>query len=87
MLPLLGEGYFLDVPCLPDANIGHPLSIDHAQAVVLAKRIRLMYQIGTIGLLRDQAHHVEKGGFTRTIGANNTHNRAFRNGKTDVFIQ
>lgn len=58
MLPLLGEGYFLDVPCLPDANIGHPLSIDHAQAVALAKRIRLMYQIGTIGLLRDQAQPV-----------------------------
>ena len=58
MFALLGEGYFLDVPCLPDVNIGHTLSIDHAHAVVLAKRIRLMYQIGTIGLLRDQAQPV-----------------------------
>ena len=57
-LPTLGEGYFLDVPYLPDPNIGEPLAIDHAQAVVLAKRIRLMYQIGTIGLLRDEAQPV-----------------------------
>jgi len=57
-LPILGEGYFLDVPFLPDANITTPLAIDHAQAIALAKRIRLMYQIGTIGLLRDQAQPV-----------------------------
>lgn len=57
-LPPLGEGYFLDVPYLPDANISEPLAIDHAQAIVLAKRIRLMYQIGTIGLLRDEAQPV-----------------------------
>lgn len=54
----LGEGYFLDVPYLPDNNIVEPLAIDHAQAVVLAKRIRLMYQIGTINLLKDQAQPV-----------------------------
>jgi hypothetical protein len=54
----LGEGYFLDVPDLPDNNIGEPLAIDHAQAIALAKRIRLMYQIGTINLLKDQAQPV-----------------------------
>ncbi|HQV80217.1 MAG: hypothetical protein KBF23_00185 [Agitococcus sp.] len=54
----LGEGYFLDVPYLPDNNIVEPLAIDHAQAIVLAKRIRLMYQIGTINLLKDQAQPV-----------------------------
>ena len=54
----LGEGYFLDVPFLPDCNIVEPLAIDHAQAVALAKRIRLMYQIGTINLLKDQAQPV-----------------------------
>lgn len=54
----LGEGYFLDVPYLPDSNIVEPLAIDHAQAIALAKRVRLMYQIGTINLLKDQAQPV-----------------------------
>lgn len=57
-LPPLGEGYFLDVPYLPDSHIVEPLAIDHAQAIALAKRIRLMYQIGTINLLKDQAQPV-----------------------------
>ncbi|HNA20985.1 MAG TPA: hypothetical protein PLN40_06175 [Agitococcus sp.] len=57
-LPPLGEGYFLDVPFLPDSNIVEPLAIDNSQAVALAKRIRLMYQIGTINLLKDEAQPV-----------------------------
>ena len=57
-LPTLGEGYFLDVPFLPDSNIVEPLAIDNSQAVALAKRIRLMYQIGTINLLKDEAQPV-----------------------------
>lgn len=57
-LPSLGEGYFLDVPYLPDSNIVAPLAIDHQQAFALAKRIRLMYQIGMINLLKDEAQPV-----------------------------
>lgn len=54
----LGEGYFLDVPYLPEPFYGKPLSLDFDRKQVLIRRIRLMYQVGTLNLLRDQGQPV-----------------------------
>jgi len=54
-VPELGEGYFLDVPFLPETPAVLPLDLDPSREMALAHRIRHMYQIGLLNLLRDQA--------------------------------
>ena len=54
-VPELGEGYFLDVPFLPETPAVLPLDLEPAREMALAHRIRHMYQIGLLNLLRDQA--------------------------------
>ncbi|RZU37098.1 hypothetical protein EV700_2967 [Fluviicoccus keumensis] len=57
-LPELGEGFFLDVPYLPAPPALMPLDLDSSRELQLAHRIRHMYQIGLLNLLRDQAEPV-----------------------------
>lgn len=54
-LPELGEGFFLDVPFLPEPPALIPLELPAARESALAHRLRHMYQIGVLNLLRDQA--------------------------------
>jgi hypothetical protein len=57
-LPELGEGFYLDVPYLPAPPALLPLDLDTAREQQLAHRVRHMYQIGLVNLLRDQAEPV-----------------------------
>ncbi len=54
-VPELGEGFFLDVPFLPEPPALTPLDLPPTRESALAHRIRHMYQIGLLNLLRDQA--------------------------------
>jgi len=51
----LGEGFFLDVPFLPQPPVLTPLNLEPAREAALAHRVRHMFQIGLLNLLRDQA--------------------------------
>ncbi len=57
-LPALGDGYFLDVPFLPEPVSVTPLDLDASSAMTLARRIRTMYQVGLVNLLQDKGEPV-----------------------------